>query len=670
LQAAKGITPQEIVELVENPTARMVDLPNVPASRWRTDPDVMAVVTDIGAVTDERLAREIAAGVPVYGLQDVLDYMAHLMTDEGRKAIKLANTSPRPIAEWAAKHQHDLRQLKGKTVQQINDMVAKGQLVIDGRPITLPVGAKLFRDNPAEIMAVRGMRGERAIANADLLDRMVLMFGQPTGKAPADWREIAIADRGDLPEYADILTGVKFHPDVADEITRVLEATKPANVESYQGLLHEVAKQALGLFGKDIDLPTYLQSWKIGTLAYRPSYHIANITGNMWNNFLGGVSDPGVYKDAAAILGTHWKIGRAGKAADIVAGGKTYTSQQVLDAFMQKGLGGSGFYGGDITKTMKKATQGNTPSDVAFAAQEKYEQWTRLAHFMDRLKKGDTLDQAAESVRRYLFDYSDLSEADKQVKRFVPFWTFMRKNVPLQAEMLFTEPGKVAAIAKGQNVVEKGQEEMPAATRPEYLQGQAGWQVGRQPDPEKLGGEKAFFLRPGRFLPTTQLFDAASDPAKTIVSALRPELRTPLELYFGKRAYSGAEIKEGHYSDVLGAPLSDPEATVVSSLVPGGAAIDEVNKLWGMRDKPVQALATAVGARTYELDPNAEARWAGYNLEEQENNLLKVLRSPTSSAGMKVRAQIDLDALRRKKQSVTESRKPPTDDMIRQWMGQ
>ena len=57
------------------------------------------------------------------------------------------------------------------------------------------------------------------------------------------------------------------------------------------------------------------------------------------------------------------------------------------------------------------------------------------------------------------------------MKRIVPFWTWMRKNVPLQFESLVTQPGKWATVAKTQAAMGRTYPETPfeSRTKPEYM---------------------------------------------------------------------------------------------------------------------------------------------------------------------------------------------------------
>lgn len=91
----------------------------------------------------------------------------------------------------------------------------------------------------------------------------------------------------------------------------------------------------------------------------------------------------------------------------------------------------------------------------------------RLAHFMWAMDKFGDAEQAAMSVKKYLFNYDDLTDFEKTVmKKWIPFYTFMRKNSATVAQTLVENPGKVnrylmaeklsedpdAQFLKGQNI--------------------------------------------------------------------------------------------------------------------------------------------------------------------------------------------------------------------------
>lgn len=56
----------------------------------------------------------------------------------------------------------------------------------------------------------------------------------------------------------------------------------------------------------------------------------------------------------------------------------------------------------------------------------------RFSLGLSSLKKGLDFDSAVSQVARYHFDYGDLSRLDEVMKRFIPFWVFASRNIPLQ----------------------------------------------------------------------------------------------------------------------------------------------------------------------------------------------------------------------------------------------
>lgn len=79
----------------------------------------------------------------------------------------------------------------------------------------------------------------------------------------------------------------------------------------------------------------------------------------------------------------------------------------------------------------------------------------RLIHFMSMVRHGKTYEEAAESVNHFLFDYSDVTAFEASVmKRIIPFYTWMRKNVPLQLEQLIEQPKKYQLVTKTQYAIE------------------------------------------------------------------------------------------------------------------------------------------------------------------------------------------------------------------------
>lgn len=247
-------------------------------------------------------------------------------------------------------------------------------------------------------------------------------------------------------------------------------------VKGYVNINTDKESQALGRAFDSVN-----RWWKNFALI-APAYHSRNAVGNFFNNWLGGFSDPQLYKDAAIL-----QIGKAGKL--------TARQAEILNAAKRLGVNDTGFYGSELSQTISDqmskpgwnplapnrrnllfGTQGAlSRSSRAFGTF--MEDNARLASFMDRLNKGDSFAEASEHVKKFLFDYGELTNFERKVlKRIIPFYTWTRKNMPLQVEMLVKEPRKALGIFKAQEAmeaatIEPGEKEDILAALPEWMQG-------------------------------------------------------------------------------------------------------------------------------------------------------------------------------------------------------
>lgn len=68
----------------------------------------------------------------------------------------------------------------------------------------------------------------------------------------------------------------------------------------------------------------------------------------------------------------------------------------------------------------------------------------RLATYLSARRRGMTRDQARDWTRVHHFDYTELTETERSLRRWIPFWTFTSRNTALQARTLITRPGKIS----------------------------------------------------------------------------------------------------------------------------------------------------------------------------------------------------------------------------------
>jgi hypothetical protein len=168
--------------------------------------------------------------------------------------------------------------------------------------------------------------------------------------------------------------------------------------------------------------------------------------------------------------------------------------------------------------------------------------------------KGDTIQGARSLVSEFQFQYSKESftpfERD-YMKRAVPFYAWMRGNVPLMGKQLVKSPGKFAQFGKLNVAAVNGQE------LPQYTEGDLTWMY---PGDKSKGSFN--YMR----TPATDL-DAYSGPMRYGFSALTPFAKYPLEKGLGFNTYTGKD-----FDPTL--PWYNPQNSAESNLIVGRTGRD------------------------------------------------------------------------------------------------
>lgn len=345
------------------------------------------------------------------------------------------------------------------------------------------------------------------------------------------------------------LAGMQVHPEVAHAMMQVDNVL--TNVEELRGLLG-VLEKVTGI-------------WKGAVTAPNPAFHLNNVTGNILNNWLAGIQNPQWYMEAAAIQGGAMDIvinlpkgvtipANYAKVLQVAPDTTlaSLTSEQAMKLFNSTGVGGAGEFGIDLygsstkrlqdsaheylfsdktvsqgTQTLKELGKGKFVT-AGRRVGDAIETNSRLTHFLGRLKLGDTIDQAADSVNKYCFNYGHLTKFERNIIRpMLPFYTWTRKNIPLQIEHLTKEPQRYMKMYHAMQNSRAGIG-MDAENIPDWLEDRAfGMPGGRS------------LLTPG--LPVEGLNRLSGDG---FVGMLNPLVKTPMELFFNTDSFSGKQIQE------------------------------------------------------------------------------------------------------------------------------
>ncbi|KKM11206.1 hypothetical protein SY88_09690 [Clostridiales bacterium PH28_bin88] len=350
-------------------------------------------------------------------INELEDYLAHIPGQEFETLSKKAGTKTiggktSPLRAYDPNAR--VRTLEG-TVEEINRRMGRG----------------FFEPRMSVADAVRNARLERAIATQKFLNDVAAnpKWAMPIKKgqaSPPGWKiwepegpfrfyptkEGGIGVTKNVPRYA-----------VPEHVGEYLEeAMRTFQDDTASREMRNLWQKVQGL-------------WVSTVTTMNPGYYSRNLQGNIFNSWLAGLKSPRPYLDAFGI-----QTGKAGR----IANGMDY--QQVLDLFRQQALDSSNFFsttsGADLIKEARQQLTGKGRGLIQRGRDlnSSMETNSKLALFVDQLNKGTTPKKAAEVVKKHLFDYQDLTPFEqKYLKSVMPFYTWSRKNIPLQFESMVTK---------------------------------------------------------------------------------------------------------------------------------------------------------------------------------------------------------------------------------------
>lgn len=218
--------------------------------------------------------------------------------------------------------------------------------------------------------------------------------------------------------------------------------------------------------------------WKAGATIMNPGHHVRNLIGDAFLSWEGGGFNPRSFAQAMRVIGKrtddtefaqilNQTLGSVPSRNIRLGDNLTMPDMELYRKFQKEGLG-TGFFQSEVTSA--HTAFGGRALEAGRQVAGTREDITRFAHYLTKMKEyaknydgvpsqaqiNRWSEQAAGSVRKFLFDYSDLTSFESNViKRFSSFYTFMRKNLPLQLEMIFLQPGKLAAVPKAISAVQE-----------------------------------------------------------------------------------------------------------------------------------------------------------------------------------------------------------------------
>lgn len=350
---------------------------------------------------------------------------------------------------------------------------------------------------------------------------------------------ITVMTDEEIRRFTDIFTDAKIMQYDGDAVDKVNKMSKMQQAE--------LQPKLLTLYDK------FLKSWKAVNTLVAPSFHVQNSASNAFQSFLSIGSDalnPKSIKLAKNILSTNDPY------QTVNISGKKYTYQKLNRLAKKYGVIDENFASYDFGNDKPTRWElGQRNADLQKLSDVKWkdspiwdsvlqtstvigsniESIQRMNLWIGRLKKGDDFEEATRKVDQFLFDYSDLTDFEQNImKRVIPFYTFMRKNIPMELEAMLNTPSIFRNINYGIDEIQNMDENtVPENKRNEWRQDYIEIPYSRNltDTSENIGINPQF--------PYQQLDRLDVDK---LIGSTSPLIKMPLEAYTGSYAYTGMDI--------------------------------------------------------------------------------------------------------------------------------
>jgi hypothetical protein len=263
----------------------------------------------------------------------------------------------------------------------------------------------------------------------------------------------------------------------------------------------------------------------------------------------------------------------------------------------------------------------------------------RLALFGDQIAKGAAPDVASKMVHARHFDYGKLTDTERYwMRSLMPFYTFSRKNLPMQLGMAAQTPHKLsiplrALSPRGDGYV------------PQYLAGGVAIPFGENSD-----GTQRYLSQTG--LPMEEAFErfvfnpGGFDPlatAQRFMGMLTPYAKGPLEAATNRQFFTGRELSDlrpSRAGTLFGAlnPDENPGQTRLAQMLTQVISNTPLTRMASTLDRltdsrkelPLRLLNIGTGLRISDVDMERARNIDARNFFEQQLGLAPNVREATT----------------------------------------
>lgn len=408
--------------------------------------------------------------------------------------------------------------------------------------------------------------------------------------------------------------------------------------------------------------------WSKWTLFWFPGFIARNIVGNTANMLYSGFRNFNLFRDAQDIQrGKEW--------SRVTDTGEILTHDTILREASEKGVIDSGwamseFFSQteagarewnlvkrfqDATADGKRKMLAEMKEPVVMRLMMRVNGWmennAKLTLYMDRRLKGDNATTAAEIVRKYLFDYDELRPTERTIKNYIlPYYTWTRKNIPLQFEMAARRPAYFANLARAQRLIEASSDP-GVEILPQWMHEAMPVRLKESED-----GSGFEYLTLRGWLPAADV-ETALSPLHSALGMLAPWLRIPIERkanysFWFRRPIEQPRGQQGYF---LGLSLDRSDIELLSSIrilsefdriLPAPANSPLAGFQAPVWDRLIGSSLAGIGLKTYKVQMAQQRRIAN----AQKERILRELRIHLNRA----RKRHDLENVQRLEEMIRE----------------
>lgn len=313
-----------------------------------------------------------------------------------------------------------------------------------------------------------------------------------------------------------------------DELADVLTRTSRLNTTEGQNVL----------LRRYDDLNNFLKRYQI----LSPGFHIRNAFGGEFNNWLAGVDNASRSEWRKIWI----KSGFGNKPEKL-----SKAQREIFDWVESAGVFGNQAHdvageavGRSLNPLAKNFRLTQRSRDIGGGV-EGYLRGSLANHVR---RKGGSIQDAFDDVAKFHFDYDDLTSFERGVmKRIIPFYTWTRKNLPLQLEQIAKQPAKYTAYMKAKDNIENMSEE--EGVYPEYFDNLMSIRLPKGVSQLIPGmGDNMAYIAPD--LPFRDVAEYLNPAQPTrglemIKSSVAVPLKLPLEMQAGKKFFNDQPFYEG-----------------------------------------------------------------------------------------------------------------------------